>query len=314
MRVGKRRSGLSTIVLFVGAVTALSGQQSSNPSTSPVRLATTQHPQVPTDIESMWLVPRQQQQPLTPVLANFVRGVRLLEDDKNAAAALPLVSVSALATTPVGDYARYYAGQALLQLERYEAADGVFAALASRDIDGHLPEDAAFAQAEAREGLKDSRGAVVIYESLVGKKLARPHVAWFRLGKAAEAAGNHQRAVEALRRVYFDFPLSTEADEAEVALRRLNAVIDASLVPQELARAEALYKARRWAPAKASYERIKPFATADEPRASHRSTWRPATFSSSDTRPAATRLARTSKARSATKPPITSSSPPAGSG
>jgi soluble lytic murein transglycosylase len=262
VRAGKRRSGLSTIVLFVGAVTALTGQQSSNPSTAPIRLATTQHPQVPTDIESMWLVPRQQQQ-LTPVLANFVRGVRLLEDDKNAAAALPLVSVSALATTPVGDYARYYAGQALLQLERYEAADGVFAALASRDIDGHLPEDAAFAQAEARESLKDSRGAVVIYESLVGRKLARPHVAWLRLGKAAEAAGHEQRAVEALRRVYFDFPLSTEADEAEVALRRLNAGIDASLFPQELARAEALYRARRWAPAKASYERIKPFATAE---------------------------------------------------
>jgi peptidoglycan lytic transglycosylase len=210
----------------------------------------------------MWLVPRQQQ-PLTPVLANFVRGVRLLEDQKNAAAALPLVSVSALATTPVGDYARFYTGQALLQLERYEAADGVFAALASRDIEGHLPEDAAFAQAEAREGLNDFRGAVVIYESLVGKKLARPHVAWLRLGKAAEGAGNRARAVEALRRVYFDFPLSTEADEAEVVLRRLNAVIDASLVPQELARAEALYKGRRWAPAKASYERIKPFATAD---------------------------------------------------
>jgi soluble lytic murein transglycosylase len=211
----------------------------------------------------MWLVPRQQQA-LSPVLANFVRGVRLLEDQKNAALALPLVSVSALATTPVGDYARYYAGQALLQLERYEAADGVFAALASRDIEGHLPEDAALAQAEAREGLKDFRAALVIYESLVGRKLARPHVAWLRLGNAAESAGNRARAIEALRRVYFDYPLSTEADEAEVTLRRLNAAIDASLAPQELGRAEALFKGRRWAPAKASYERVKPFATAND--------------------------------------------------
>jgi soluble lytic murein transglycosylase len=247
--------------LVVGALTALSGQQSSNPATSPLRLATTQHPQVPADIESMWLVPREQQS-LTPVLANFVRGVRLIDEQKDAAAALPLVSVSALATTPVGDYARFYSGQALLQLGRYEAADGVFAALASRDIAGHLPEDAAFSQAEAREGLKDYRGAIVIYESLVGRKLARPHVAWSRLGKAAENAGNRTRSVEAFRRVYFDYPLSVEADEADDALKRLNAVSDAALAPQELARAEALFKARRWSQARTSYERVRPFATA----------------------------------------------------
>jgi peptidoglycan lytic transglycosylase len=209
----------------------------------------------------MWLVPRQQQT-LTPVLANFVRGVRLLEDQKNAAAALPLVSASALATTAVSDYARFYSGQALLQLGRYEAADSVFAALASRDIEGHLPEDAALSQAEAREGLKDFRGAVVIYESLVGKKLAQPHVAWIRLGKAAENAESRARSIEAFRRVYFDYPLSVEADQAEDALKRLNAVTDASLAPQELARAEALFKARRWSPAKASYERVRSFATA----------------------------------------------------
>ena len=214
----------------------------------------------------MWLVPRQQQ-PLTPVLANFVRGVRLLEDDKNAAAALPLVSVSALATTPVGDYARYDAGQALLELERYGAADGVFAALASRDIDGHLPEDAAFAQAEAREG---AQGFPRRRRHLRITRRKKARAASRRLAQAGEGRRSRRPSPASgrgLRRVYFDFPSSTDADEAEVALRRLNAGIDASLVPQELARAEALYKARRWAPAKALYERVKPFATSGDPSA-----------------------------------------------
>ena len=214
------------------------------------RLAPTVHPPVPADATTM-----------EPALTNFVKGVRLLEDRDNAEAALPLVSAPALASTALADYARYYAGLSLLKLKRYAAADGAFAALAGRKIDGHLPEDAAFRQAEVRQAQRDFTGAVVIYESLVGRTLSRPQVAWLQLGLTAGQAGQPARSVEALRRVYYDFPTSVEADTAAKELDRLTVDADAALAPKELARADALYRARRWSAARDSYEVVQPFVS-----------------------------------------------------
>ncbi len=224
------------------------------------RLAPTVHPPVPADLSSMWFATAAATT-MDPALTNFVKGVRLLEDRDNAEAALPLVSAPALASTALADYARYYAGLSLLKLKRYAAADGAFAALAGRKIDGHLPEDAAFRQAEVRQAQRDFTGAVVIYESLVGRTLARPQVAWLQLGLTAGQAGQPARSVEALRRVYYDFPTSVEADTAAKELDRLTVVADAALAPKELARADALYRARRWSAARDSYEVVQPFVS-----------------------------------------------------
>lgn len=264
-------SGLRRITALFVAVGSLvlaaspSGQQDgssaqSGGGTSPIRLAPTVHPQVPADLSAMWLATAQAPTALGPVLASFVRGVRLLEEQDNAGAALPLVSSNALAATPLSDYARYYTGRALLKLARYDAADAVFGALASRNIEGHLPEDAAFGQADAREGRKDFAGAVDVYDALVQRRLAQPHAAWFKLGLASDRAGNRARAIEALRRVYYDYPLTQEADDAGAELSRLGASMDASLATREFARAEALFKAKRWKPARESYERARSYA------------------------------------------------------
>ena len=224
------------------------------------RLAPTVHPPVPADLSSMWFATAAATT-MEPALTNFVKGVRLLEDRDNAEAALPLVSAPALASTALADYARYYAGLSLLKLKRYAAADGALAALAGRKIDGHLPEDAAFRQAEVRQAQRDFTGAVVIYESLVGRTLSRPQVAWLQLGLTAGQAGQPARSVEALRRVYYDFPTSVEADTAAKELDRLTVDADAALAPKELARADALYRARRWSAARDSYEVVQPFVS-----------------------------------------------------
>ena len=232
----------------------------------PARLSPTAHPPVPTDLSSMWLVPAQGAK-LGPAMANFVRGVRLLEDEGKPAAALPLVGAAALATTPLADYARYYTGLALTKLERYNEADTVLGDLAAKQIDGHLPEDAAFLQAEVREARQDFKGALAIYESLVIRKLARPQTAWLRLGMAADKAGRPARSVEALQRAYYDYPATAEADRAGAALDKQDVDLDAALAPKELARAETLFQARRWTHARASYQRVRPFvADADRER------------------------------------------------
>ncbi|MBY0496556.1 MAG: transglycosylase SLT domain-containing protein [Cyanobacteria bacterium] len=230
---------------------------------TPAKLLPTAHPPVPNDLASMWLVP-EQNATLGPALANFVRGVQLLEEDDKPAQALPLVSDGALSTTPVADYARYYTGLALMKLDRNAEADKVLSDLAARQIDGHLPEDAAFRLAELRESQKDYQGAVSAYESLVLKKLAQPQVAWLRLGLAADLAGMPMRSVEALQRAYYDFPTTAESDQAGQALDKQDVDLDAAFAAKELARAETLFQARRWTGARQSYDRVKPFVADTE--------------------------------------------------
>ncbi len=175
---------------------------------TPASLSPTPHPPVPGDLASMWLVPEQSGK-LGSAMTNFVRGVRLLEEDGSAAAALPLVSDGALSTTPVADYARYYTGLALMKLDRYAEADRVFADLASRPIAGHLPEDAAF---RLGRGARDAEGLQrrgrCLRTRWSRKTLAQPQVAWLRLGLAADLAGLPMRSVEALQRAYYDYPTS----------------------------------------------------------------------------------------------------------
>ena len=205
-------------------------------------------------------------------------------------------------TTPLADYARYYTGLALTKLERYSEADKVLGDLAARKIDGHLPEDAAFLQAEVREAQKDYKGAVAIYESLVTRKLARPQTAWLRLGLAADRAGQPMRSVEALQRAYYDYPTTTEADQAGAELDRQDVDIDAALAPKELARAETLFQARRWTHARASYLKVQPFVAERGSRArGHPARRRPRSRSGGIAK-AATRCGRCSTVRWPTRP------------
>src|ERR1043165_441817 len=131
-----------TLVLAGAIITGItvSASQLVVPSRSaspvpPAKLSPTAHPPVPNDLASMWLVPEKGTKP-GPAPTNFVRGVRLLDEEDRAAAALPLVSDGALSTTPVADYARFYTGLALIRLSRYAEAQSVLADLASRRIEG----------------------------------------------------------------------------------------------------------------------------------------------------------------------------------
>ncbi len=224
----------------------------------------TAHPPVPADPDDFWYVPSRSRA-IAPEVAGFVKGVKLLDEEGKAAEALPLLSQKALASTALADYARFYAARALALLERYEEAEAAFAALAARPIEGHLPEDAALGHAASREARKDFAGAVEVYDALLRRKLARPHVVLLRLAVAAEQAGMSSSSIEAYRRIYYEYPLSSEALEADTALTRLDAWTDgASRASLELARADALVAARRWSAARASYERAQPYVSGVE--------------------------------------------------
>lgn len=251
--------------LIVGVT--LSGEQVVIPGRAntpvPAKLSPTAHPPVPADLASMWLAPAHSAKP-GPAVANLVRGVAMLEDEDRATPALPLVSDPALASTPLADYARYYRGLALMKLERYDEAAAVLGSLAAQPIEGHLPEDAALLHAEVREAQKDYKGAVAVYDALVTRKLARPALAWLRLGLAADRAGLPMKSVAALQRAYYDYPTTVEADRAGDELDRQDVEIDAALAPKELARAEMLFQARRWSTSRESYEQVRSFLNGAE--------------------------------------------------
>lgn len=256
---------LATVIAAAGLALAVIAEPVPGQDSSPaVRLVPTAHPAVPTNLDHFWYVPSGSRAP-TQAISNLVKGVRLLEETGKAAEALPLVSHKALASTPLADYAQFYTAQALALLERHAEAEAAFAALAAKTIDGHLPEDAALGHAASREARQDFEGALTVYEALIERKLAAPHTVLFRLASAAENAGKQARAVEAYRRVYYEYPLSSEAAGADTALARLDAWGDSpARSTQELARADALFAARRWSEARDSYERARPHVSGAE--------------------------------------------------
>jgi soluble lytic murein transglycosylase len=227
------------------------------PGPADTRLGPTSHPPVPSELSALWYAPPRNAA-LTPALANFVKGVRLLDEENKPDAALPLLDQRALATTPLADYARFYTARALIALGRHADAEAAFAALASSGVEGHLPEDAALGQAEALEAQDDFAAAAGVYERLLQRKLVAPHVALWRLGLAAQRHDDQARAIAAFRRVYFEFPLVAESEQAEDALTKLNAWSeDDPQLSAELKRADTLFQARRWAAAYKSYERAR---------------------------------------------------------
>ena len=72
--------------------------------------------------------------------------------------------------------------------------------------------------------------------------------------RVEDAANHRAHALEAYRRLYYDYPLTEEAAEAPAALSRLQAAGEVSVeTDRALARAERLFAARRWADARDAF-------------------------------------------------------------
>jgi soluble lytic murein transglycosylase len=253
----------------LSSVTSVAEQQQAQPNlarTIEARLSPTPHAAVPATLETMWYARPERALPATNALAGLARGVKMLDESGDAAAALPLVSAASLAKSEVGEYSRYYTGIALQRLNRLDDADAAFATVAALDAPSVLPEAALFRQAEIREARGDYAGAVAIYERLLQRKLASPQIALVKLAAAASAAGDGNKSIEAARRVVTEFTLAAEAAEAELLLERRGGftLTTPAQVAAELDRAEALFKARKWEQARAAFERVKGKTTRED--------------------------------------------------
>jgi soluble lytic murein transglycosylase len=182
---------------------------------------------------------------------------------------LPLVSTAELADTALASYARYYRAVALTGLNRLAEAiallDGLEAETGSA-ANGYLfAEGIPFRRAELEVARQDAKDAVGLLDALTKERaLTSPEDVWLRLGRAAEAAGDRDKAVDAYRKVYYEFPLSPQALDAQNLLSRLDTASLADKFKLELARAERIFIARRWAQARAGFEPLAGIATGDE--------------------------------------------------
>jgi soluble lytic murein transglycosylase len=113
----------------------------------------------------------------------------------------------------------------------------------------------------ARSTPERAEGALV---ELTADKLADPGPVWLTRARVEDASNHRAHALEAYRRLYYDFPLTAEAGEAPAALSRLQASGELSAeTDRALARAERLFAARRWADARAAFGALQSAVSGD---------------------------------------------------
>lgn len=236
---------------------------------SAVSLEPTAHPPLPERPADLWLAPAGAagKTGQAGVLLKFAEGVKRFREGRYAEAQ-PLVRASNLATTPLADYATYYAALTELRLNDAAAASRTLERLKDRALQGYLAEAVLFARAEAAESTGDSRRALALYEQLADQKPLEPQVVYARIGRTAHAAGDRAKAAGAFRKVRYEFPLTDVAPAADTALASLADIEprpnSAATFRLELGRAERLFGARRYAPAREAFQTIRSFASGDD--------------------------------------------------
>jgi len=230
--------------------------------------APTIHPPVARDAAQLWMAPSATERSAAaanPLLAPLVGALRLYAEERYEQA-LTRFSAAATPKSPLRAHAAYYAAVSELKLGRFDAARRRFATL--KDTRGFVGEAAALGEAEASQSLGDFRDAAAIYERLLEKKPVNAAAIWLSLANAALAGGDRPRAAEAFLHLYYEFPLSEHAAQAEEPLRTLPEV--QQLAPGnarykfEMGRGERLFGARRYPEARASFLRLQPHASGDD--------------------------------------------------
>jgi soluble lytic murein transglycosylase len=165
----------------------------------------------------------------------------------------------------IGDYVTYYLGNAYLQTAKTAEAIATLNGFEKNFPNSLLIRDAHVLYANAL--LADARPQEVIDLLEKERSPLRAEVE-LALGRAYEATGQSAKALEILRNIYFNIPLSGEATQADAELRRMAGL--AQLPPvtleQRRTRADLLMKGKRYSDAADAYaELIDQVSPADRP-------------------------------------------------
>ena len=258
-----------TLLALVVATVALALCVDGGARAQTARLTTTAHAPLPGHPSLYWLVPDASaastagQRARDSAAARFARGATLIADG-NFETGLALIRGADLSSTPLANYGRYYAAVALLGLRRVAEAEVSLNAIT--DSVGYLEEAVPLRRAEAALASGDAAEAVDILDDLSDETLTSPEEVLVRLADAYEANDDPARALRYHQRVYYEFPLSTQANAAQEGIERLQtpALIPPNRFRLELERAERLFTARRWAQARAGFAPLLAAALGDD--------------------------------------------------
>ena len=228
-----------------------------------VVLLPTNHPRLSRDLSQLWLVPANSRSAATEVI-----DAMKLHAKGGDAKALPVLSRPSSHQGTLGFYAMYDMGMALVNLGRAGEARRIFHTISERKPIGYLNEAAAFGEAQAAEALKDTAAAMAIYDTLLQEKIGRPDEVLIRLGTAARASGQIEKATDAFMRVYYEFPLSEYNSTAGSELATLPNVPaigpGSDRYTLEIRRAEKLFSAKQYRPARTAFTALRTSARGDD--------------------------------------------------
>ena len=160
------------------------------------------------------------------------------------------------------DYTSYFIGNSYILSNDAESAMTYLRDFGTRYPDSVYANDATLAYARALLATNRPAEAVQVLAHRAG---SGPDADCL-LGKAYVQNGQGRSGAEVLRRVYYNYPTSQQADLSESDLKKLP---EAELLPpptfaERQHRADGLYKGRRWAPAAEEYQAMLAVAPAGE--------------------------------------------------
>jgi soluble lytic murein transglycosylase len=192
-------------------------------------------------------------------LAWLVVGFAHILDHDYAKAIEPLNRAKPL-SGDLGDYVDYYLGQSYLQTGRQSEGMALLANFSTKYPDSLLTRDAHLAYANGLLTEHRASDAAELLEK--DRRPARSDVE-FALGRAYAMLGQTTRAADALSNVYFNMPMSPEAEPAYAELIKLSGA-PPTTAAQRKARAELLVKGRRFADAAEEFRQLAIHASPEE--------------------------------------------------
>jgi soluble lytic murein transglycosylase len=259
-----------TVAVCVSAGTHVRTAASPRPPQgTPVDLRPTAHRAVPSALEEYWYVPPAGWRPARADAWSAARDLAKASDliaNGKAAQAVPLIRPAALTSTPLAGYASYLEGLAQARLDHRPAARAIFTKLLETKPAGALADSINLRLGELADADGDFAGAAAIYEALLAGKPGAPDDLLLRMMRAARAAGDAGRAAKAWQALHYDWPTS---EAAAIAEREMPSGDPEPLVAgsrrfdRELARAEKLFAARRYAVARVAFAALAPHASGD---------------------------------------------------
>ena len=160
------------------------------------------------------------------------------------------------------DYTSYFIGNSYVLSNNAESALTYLRDFGTRFPDSVYANDAILAYARALLATNRPADAVQVLAHRAGSGPDADYL----LGKAYVQNGQSRSGAEVLRRVYYDYPNSQQADWAESDLKKLPeaALLPPATLAEHQHRADGLYKGRRWAPAAEEYQAMLAVAPAEE--------------------------------------------------